>query len=142
VCAFMLDVGVSLLDAAGGQPMSWWRVSPDGRSITPDRPESVFYSDCDPQEAADAAARLTPQSMSSCATPLRAAAWATIPSTYVVADRDPELPQAVQEMMAAGKAGQLRHIDAAHSPFLSRPRELAAIITDVVRAPEVELSGR
>jgi len=131
VCAFMLDVGQSLLDAAGGQPMSWWQVSEDGRSITPGRPESVFYSDCDPEEAAAAAARLTPQSMSSCTTPLRAAAWQTVPATYVVADRDPELPQAVQEMMAGGKARQLRHIDSAHSPFLSRPQELAALISEV-----------
>jgi pimeloyl-ACP methyl ester carboxylesterase len=134
VCAFMLDVGVSLLDAAGGKPMSWWRVSPDGRSITPDRPESVFYSDCNEQEAAAAAARLTPQSMSSCTTPLRAAAWTTVPATYVVADRDPELPAAVQEMMATGKARELRHIDSAHSPFLSRPRELAEIIGEVARS--------
>jgi pimeloyl-ACP methyl ester carboxylesterase len=136
VCAFMLDVGQSLLDAAGGQPMSWWQVSEDGKSITAGRPESVFYSDCDPEEAAAAAARLTPQSMSSCTTPLRAAAWQTVPATYVVADRDPELPQAVQEMMATGKAQQLRHIDAAHSPFLSRPEELAALIAEVARTSE------
>ena len=76
VCAFMLDVGQSLLDAAGGQPMSWWQVSEDGKSITAGRPESVSYSDCAPDEAAAAAARLTPQSMSSCTTPLRAAALA------------------------------------------------------------------
>jgi pimeloyl-ACP methyl ester carboxylesterase len=136
VCAFMLDVGQSLLDAAGGQPMSWWQVSDDGRSITPNRPESVFYSDCSPEEAAAAVAQLTPQSMSSCTTPLSAAAWQTVPATYVVADRDPELPQAVQEMMATGKARELRHLDSAHSPFLSRPEELAALITDVTRASE------
>jgi pimeloyl-ACP methyl ester carboxylesterase len=140
VCAFMLDVGQSLLDAAGGQPMSWWQVSEDGRSITPGRPESVFYSDCDPEEAAAAAARLTPQSMSSCTTPLGAAAWQTVPATYVVADRDPELPQAVQEMMAGGKARQLRHIDSAHSPFLSRPEELAALISEVAQASESAVS--
>jgi pimeloyl-ACP methyl ester carboxylesterase len=134
VCAFLLDAGVSLLDAAGGQPMSWWRISPDGRSITPDRPGSVFYGDCDPREAAAAAARLTPQSMSSCTTPLRAAGWADVPATYVVADRDPELPAAVQEAMAAGRARDLRHIDSAHSPFLSRPRELADIIAGIARA--------
>ncbi|WP_218146251.1 alpha/beta fold hydrolase [Geodermatophilus ruber] len=142
VCAFMLDVGVSLLDAAGGQPMSWWQVSEDGRSITAGRPESVFYDDCDPEETAAAVARLTPQSMSSCTTPLRAAAWSTVPSTYVVADLDPELPQAVQEMMAAGKATHVRHIDAAHSPFLSRPRELAALITETVRAAVAEPAER
>ncbi|OMQ14047.1 hypothetical protein A7K94_0219380 [Modestobacter sp. VKM Ac-2676] len=133
VCAFMLDVGQSLIDAAGGEPMSWWQVSEDGRSITAGRPEEVFYGDCDPADAAAAVARLTPQSMSSCTAPLEVAAWQTVPSTYVVADRDPELPQAVQEMMAAGKARHLVHIDSAHSPFLSRPAELTALLVDVAR---------
>jgi pimeloyl-ACP methyl ester carboxylesterase len=135
VCAFLLDVGVSLLDAAGGQPMSWWQVSADGRSITAGRPEEVFYGDCPPEVAAASAARLTPQSMSSCTQPLRSAAWATVPSTYVVADRDPELPQVVQELMAGGKAGRVRHIDSAHSPFLSRPEELVELIMESVTAP-------
>jgi hypothetical protein len=38
---------------------------------------------------------------------LTAAAWETIPSTYVVADKDAGLPQVVQEAMAAGKAGRV-----------------------------------
>jgi pimeloyl-ACP methyl ester carboxylesterase len=131
VCAFLLDKGVSLLDAAGGQPMSWWQVAEDGRSITPGRPEEVFYGDCDPADTASSVARLTPQSMSSCTQPLKAAGWETVPATYVVADSDPELPGAVQEMMAEGRARHVRHIDSAHSPFLSRPRELADILAEV-----------
>jgi pimeloyl-ACP methyl ester carboxylesterase len=133
VCAFVLDVGVSLMDAAGGEPVPWWRISPDGRWMTPDGPESVFYSDCDPATAAAAAARLTPQSMSSCTTPLQAVGWASTPSTYVVADRDTALPAAVQEAMAAGRTRDVRHVDSAHSPFLSRPRELAGILTEIAR---------
>jgi pimeloyl-ACP methyl ester carboxylesterase len=130
VCAFLLDAGVSLLDAAGGQPVAWWRVSEDGASMTVDRPEEVFYSDCSPEVAAAAVARLHPQSLSSCRQPLRAAAWETITSTYVVADGDPELPAFVQEGMAAGRASRVVHIDAGHSPFLSRPGELAAIVAE------------
>jgi pimeloyl-ACP methyl ester carboxylesterase len=130
VCAFMLDAGVSLIDAAGGQPVAWWRLSEDGSWMTPDRPEEVFYNDCPPAVAAEAVAQLQPQSLSSCRQPLEAAAWKTIPSTYVVGDRDPELPQFVQEGMAAGRASRVVHIDAGHSPFLSRPRELAALIAE------------
>jgi pimeloyl-ACP methyl ester carboxylesterase len=135
VCAFMLDAGVSLIDAAGGQPVSWWRVSQDGTWMTADRPEEVFYSDCAPAVAAVSVGRLQPQSLSSCRQPLRAAGWETIPSTYVVADLDPELPQFVQEGMAAGRASRVVHIDAGHSPFLSRPRELAAIVAECAAVP-------
>jgi pimeloyl-ACP methyl ester carboxylesterase len=140
LCAFLLDAGVSLLDAAGGQPVPWWRLSEDGTWMVPDGPEQVFYHDCTPEVTAASVARLHPQSLSACTQPLRAAAWETIPSTYVVADRDAGLPQVVQEGMAAGRAGRVVHVDAGHSPFLSRPGELAALIaecatrTDTARA--------
>ena len=134
VCAFLLDAGVSLIDAAGGRPVSWWRLSEDGTSMTADRPEEVFYSDCTPEAAAAAVAQLHPQSLASVRQPLRAAAWETIASTYVVADRDPELPRFVQEGMATGRASRMVHIDAGHSPFLSRPRELAAIVAECAEA--------
>jgi pimeloyl-ACP methyl ester carboxylesterase len=130
VCAFMLDAGVSLLDAAGGQPVPWWRLSEDGTWMLPDGPEEVFYNDCAPEVTAASVARLHPQSLSACRQPLRAAAWETIPSTYVVADRDAGLPQPVQEGMASGRAGRVVHVDAGHSPFLSRPDELAALIAE------------
>lgn len=134
VCAFMLDEGVSLFDAAGGQVPELWQVSEDGRSITPNEPQRAFYSDCDPDEAAAAEARLTPHSMSSCTQPLKGAGWETVAATYVVADIDAVVPAAVQEMMAEGRARQVRHIDSAHSPFLSRPSELAGILAEVVSA--------
>ena len=134
VCAFLLDVGVSLLDAAGGEPPAFWQVSEDGRWMTAGQPEQVFYPDCAPDVTAAAVARLTPQSMSSCTTPLRAAGWSTIPATYVVADADGALPAAVQEAMAAGRTDDVRHIDSAHSPFFVRPRELADILIEVSSA--------
>jgi hypothetical protein len=33
-----------------------------------------------------------------------------------------------------GRARQIRHIDSAHSPFLSRPLELAGILAEVASA--------
>ncbi|RZU32746.1 alpha/beta hydrolase [Blastococcus saxobsidens] len=134
VCAFLLDAGVSLLDAAGGEPPAFWQVSEDGRWMTPAQPEQVFYADCPPDVTAAAVARLTPQSLSSCTTPLQATGWSTIPATYVVADADAGLPAAVQELMAGGRAEDIRHIDTAHSPFFARPRELAGILLEVSSA--------
>jgi pimeloyl-ACP methyl ester carboxylesterase len=128
LCAFMLDRGVSLYDAAGGEPVPWWRLSEDGAWMTPDNPEQVFYNDCSPGDVAASVERLHPQSLAACKQPLTATAWEAIPSTYIVTDRDGGLPQAVQEGMAAGKAKRVLHIDAGHSPFLSRPAELAELI--------------
>jgi pimeloyl-ACP methyl ester carboxylesterase len=130
VCAFMLDKGVSLFDAAGGEPVPWWRLSEDGTWMVPDGPERVFYNDCTPEVVAASVAQIQPQSLSACTQPLTAAAWETIPSTYIVADRDAGLPQVVQEAMADGRAGRVRHVDAGHSPFLSKPAELAALVAE------------
>jgi pimeloyl-ACP methyl ester carboxylesterase len=99
--------------------------------MVPDGPEQVFYNDCTPEVAAASAARIGPQSLSACKQPLTAAAWETIPSTYVVADKDAGLPQVVQEAMAAGR---VVHVDAGHSPFPSRPTELADLIAEAPSA--------
>ena len=63
----------------------------------------------------------------------RAAAWQSVPSTYVVCGRDNAIPPEVQERMAA-RAGTVSHIDASHSPFLSRPDEVTAIIKETLAA--------
>ena len=50
-----------------------------------------------------------------------------MPTTYVVCERDNAIPVFAQEAMAA-RAGRVERLDAGHSPFLSRPDELAEII--------------
>jgi len=52
-----------------------------------------------------------------------------IPSTYIVTDEDRTLPVPAQEMFAQ-RVGDTRHISSSHSPFLSRPADLAAILRD------------
>ena len=55
------------------------------------------------------------------------AAWKTIPSTYIVCDRDNAIPPAGQEFFAS-RLQRVHHLDAGHGPFLSRPDELATLI--------------
>src|SRR5204862_6306616 len=55
--AFMLDEGESLLAAVGGVPPDWWIASGAGTSVTVDRPAEIFYNDCSPEDAAEAAAQ-------------------------------------------------------------------------------------
>ena len=132
VCAFVLDEGTTLLQAAGGTPPPFWDISADGTHMAAADPVAVFYGDCDPAVAAAAAAQLGFQSMSSVTTPLPATAHRAVPTTYVVADLDTGIPPFVQEAMAEGRVDHVVHVDSAHSPFLSRPRELGRLLLDAV----------
>ncbi|MEA5362708.1 alpha/beta hydrolase [Amycolatopsis sp., V23-08] len=125
VTAFQLDEGESLLGVVGGQPPSWWKV--DGDLFTPLTPHEIFFADVDPDVAAKAIARLRPQSYAVASDQLTAAAWKTVPSTYVVCEDDNAIPVFAQEAMA-GRAGHVERLPSSHSPFLSHPAELTAIV--------------
>jgi pimeloyl-ACP methyl ester carboxylesterase len=133
VAAFMLAPGESLLGLRGGVEPEWWLTSEDGRTILPDNPVHTFYADCPPAVAASAAAALLPHRKDAFRQELRAAAWQRVPSTYVVCERDNAVPPPVQERMSA-RAGTVSHIDSSHSPFLSRPAEVTAIIQETLAA--------
>jgi pimeloyl-ACP methyl ester carboxylesterase len=130
VTAFQLDEGESLLSAVGGQPPSWWKV--DGDLFTPLTPHEIFYGDVEPDVAAAAVGRLRPQSYSVASDQLTGAAWKTVPSTYVVCENDNAIPVFAQEAMAQ-RAGHVERLPASHSPFLSHPAELTALIEAAAR---------
>ena len=105
--------------------------------MVPDDPKHVFYADCPADVAERAAAALVPQNKDVFRQELRSAAWRTVPSTYVVCGRDNAIPPALQELMSQ-RAGTVSHIDASHSPFLSRPGEVTAIIQETLAAVVAE----
>jgi pimeloyl-ACP methyl ester carboxylesterase len=133
LAAGMIDVGESLLGAAGGVPPSWWQISkdegPDGGIIrvAVDEAADVFYADVDPDLAAEAVTRLVPASYSSQTGPVSKAAWHKIPSTYIVCTEDNAIPAFAQEAMAQ-RATNVHRVNSSHSPFLSMPAELAALL--------------
>jgi pimeloyl-ACP methyl ester carboxylesterase len=133
LAAGMLDVGESLLGSAGGVPPSWWLISkdegPDGGIIRVAEHEArdVFYADVEPELASEAIARLVPASYSSQTAPVSAAAWHTIPSTYIVCTADNAIPAFAQEAMAQ-RARRVHRLNSSHSPFLSMPAELAELL--------------
>jgi len=137
LAAFMLEPGQSLLGLRGGVDPEWWITSEDGETLLPDDPKHLFYADCPPEVAERAAAALVPQRKLVCSQELHTAAWQTVPSTYVVCERDNALPPALQELMAQ-HAGTVSRIDASHSPFLSRPGEVTAIIQETLAAVVAE----
>ena len=125
----MLDEGESLLATVGGVPPDWWITSEDGASVTVDRADEIFYNDCSPEDAAEAADQLAPQLRESFVQPIRSVVWRGVPTTYVVCDRDNAIPVFAQEHLGQ-RAGEVLRIDASHSPFLSRPGEVVALIAD------------
>jgi pimeloyl-ACP methyl ester carboxylesterase len=138
LAAFVLEPGQSLLGLRGGVEPEWWITSEDGQTLLPDDPKHVFYADCPPAVAERAATALVPHRKLVFSQEQHTAAWQTVPSTYVVCERDNAIPPALQERMAQ-RAGTVSHIDSSHSPFLSRPDEVTAIIQETLAAVIVEV---
>jgi pimeloyl-ACP methyl ester carboxylesterase len=129
LAAFMLEEGESLADVAGRTPPAWQIPAPDGRTLTVEGPQQVFYNTCAPEIADAAAARLRPHTIEAFVQPVRSVAWRDVPSTYVICDRDNALPVPAQEAMSA-RAGTTHRLDTDHSPFLSQPDAVVALIHD------------
>lgn len=121
VAAFQVDVGDSLLGTVGGTPPPWWQV--DDGVIHAQAPETVFFNDV----AEPPTDRLRPQSYRAFTDQLTAAAWHDTDSTYVICEKDNAIPPFAQEAMAR-RATATERLDAGHSPFLSCPQDLAAIV--------------
>ena len=132
LCAFMLDEGEALLDAMQHQLPDWIEVDEQAGSHLATRTDEVLYADCPPDVAAAAGARLTRQSVAAIATPQSAAAWKTVPSTYVVCEQDRAVPPPAQEAMS-GRAGTVHRLPSSHSPFFSLPDTVAEIVVDTLR---------
>lgn len=133
IAAFALDAGESLLGAVGGVAPSWWVV--DGALTTAgtdtEPAEQLFFNDLPAEVARANAARLSSQATSPFQEEITAAAWKTVPSTYVITERDGVFPVFAQEALS-GRAGSTVHrLDTSHSPFLSQPRATAEIILGV-----------
>jgi pimeloyl-ACP methyl ester carboxylesterase len=130
VAAFQLSAGESLQSLQGGALMPWSRRhNRDGIDdyVEVMTPETVFFNDVDALTARRAVSQLGYQSYASMSQPLTETAWLTIPSTYVVCERDNALPVATQEAIAE-RADDVQRMSTSHSPFLSQPAELAGLI--------------
>ena len=127
LCAFQVDVGESLVSVAGGAPPDWWDVHAARGYVDAQRPLEIFYGDVDEAVARDAITRLGHQSLVALGQQVTKAAWRTVPSTYVVCERDRAIPVAAQETMAR-RADRVLRMPTSHSPFLSRPAQLAGIL--------------
>ncbi len=94
-----------------------------------------FYHDCDEPTARWAFSRLGPERFGdTTVTPVSVPAfWAAdLPRSFIVCEQDRSMPRWLADTVARRLGVEQLSIDASHSPFLSRPRELAELL---VHAP-------
>jgi pimeloyl-ACP methyl ester carboxylesterase len=144
LAALMLDVGESVsrsIPAPSGDPPepeslvgAAMRFSDDGAVMTIDRDAApaVFFGDCDDDDVEWALARLGKQPAASFRQAIDAAAWRSIPSTYVVCTGDRAIPPSLQHAFAQ-RATETVVFPTSHSPFLSRPDLLVDLLEDLAR---------
>jgi pimeloyl-ACP methyl ester carboxylesterase len=140
VCAFLPAGGQSLMQLADNDPEA--QVLPNLQvdeaaglcEVAEDARRHVFYGECSPGDAAAASARLGPESLAAFGAPssLTDARGGSVRRVYIECLRDRAISIARQrEMYAARPCERVLTIDADHSPFLSRPEELAAHLLSV-----------
>ena len=100
---------------------------PDGSASWPEEGAvEVFFHDCEPEVAIAAARKLRPQywKVTQEVTPLRQ--WPAVPAAYVLCTDDRMVSRAYALRAARLQLGvDPIELPGGHSPFLSRPRELA-----------------
>jgi pimeloyl-ACP methyl ester carboxylesterase len=96
----------------------------------------ILYADCDPKTTEEALDRLRPQAQTPFAKPCSLDGFPATPSTYIVCDEDRLVMPGWSRSVARERLGaDVVELPGGHSPFLSRPDELANALHDAALAP-------
>jgi pimeloyl-ACP methyl ester carboxylesterase len=129
LAAFMTDVGddpMAMMASMNSPLLEAVQLTDDGVVVDPGKAGQLFYGDSDDATVAAAIARLRPLRFDVDTHVAGEPAWKSIPSTYVVCTNDRALPPELQRAMAAN-ADTVVEWPTDHSPFLTRPAEVAQI---------------
>jgi pimeloyl-ACP methyl ester carboxylesterase len=130
LAAHLLKEGESVVEPLGGP---WF--PPDAMFAPGAEPVAAYYHDVPPHWTRRAVELLRAQSAKAFTEELTRTAWRTIPSALIVCDDDRSLPELFIERAITEKMTDVvRHLPGSHSPFLSRPRELAELIDELTAA--------
>ena len=118
-------------DVAG--MLEYLRINDDGSMTFADfdGARELFYNDCDEATARWAFERLTPETAGDTATtPVSVPHFweAAPPRSFIRCEQDHAQPRWLADVTARRLGVEALTIDASHSPFLSRPRELAQLL--------------
>lgn len=129
LAAFVPDVDESMFTIVGlPDPESKEGLFPVG-----DDPRKQLYADVPDEVAEPAISRLVEQRVQPWIDRVTRAVWHDVPSAYIVTEQDESLRVDLQERMSA-HTKLVRRIPTSHSPFLSRPAELAALLDELATA--------
>lgn len=131
--------GRSLMDVVAelsGEWTSQFQMSEDGWSVTllPGAARRFLYSEAPEDTAQWADRQLCPEPIAPARTPISttAARFGSVPSYYVACLQDLVVPLALQRKMAlSGHCRRVYELNTDHSPFLSRPAELAECLISI-----------
>jgi pimeloyl-ACP methyl ester carboxylesterase len=146
IASFNLDSGESAMSAAVAESeaahidhsdrpdaLSHIHVADDGTStVDPSGARLLFYNDCTNEVADWAVARLGPHPMITLSQSPDAVSWRLRPSTYAVCTLDNVVHPGLQRILAQ-RADHTLEWTTGHSPFLSHPQLVAAVIADIAR---------
>jgi pimeloyl-ACP methyl ester carboxylesterase len=92
-------------------------------------PIPYFYHDLDPTLAEEAARHLGPQARSAMTDTVKHAGWKAFPRTLIQCDDDRAILWDMFALSEQDRAGwEIIKIEGGHSPFLSRPEEVAGVL--------------
>jgi pimeloyl-ACP methyl ester carboxylesterase len=135
LAAFLPANGQSLLDLAAGDDPDFVQQNlivdeANGTALVADEAvRQAFYAECSDEDVARAKSNLVPESLAAMAAPVQTTAegWGSVPRVYIECTRDGAIDiERQRRMQAALPCVEVLSIDTDHSPFLSRPEELAA----------------
>ncbi len=134
LAACMPDVGESMFDWVSKRPFpdpTPMEVFEDGTSLLTLDDEDLPYDEV--TLARLRSVRLRRFALAGVMTPLTAAAWSSVASTYLVATQDTMIHPETQREMAR-RADTVTELDAEHQVILSHPEAVASLITSLLPA--------
>lgn len=129
----MRDAEDGEFDADTGEMLGYLSFAEDG-AMTFSSFEGAwryFYHDCDEETARAAFDRLGPERFGdTTVTPVSVPRFweADLPRSFIVCEQDRSMPRWLADTVARRLGVRQLSIDSSHSPFLSRPRELAELL--------------
>lgn len=143
IAAFALDEGDTVFGIVGAFPGSELEANvlprplPGGTDydayVNPASFRAVFAADVPARTAAIMAAAQRPSTLATGLEPSGPPAWATIPSWYLVAEKDKVIPPAAQHFMADRAGAHTRTVRSSHVAMISQPDAATAIILAAAR---------
>ncbi len=128
--AFMTDEGEPPMDHMQAHPSPMMAaIRTDGGVLTVDPAmlHEAFYEDSDPDVVVEIEKLLRPMPLGDTWVVDVEPAWRQVPSTYIVCTNDKAISEGAQRAMA-GRADEVVEWDTDHSPFLTRPVDIADLL--------------